>query len=166
MRSLKALFISSLVLILVETAEGVEFEKMGSAVGAALKGVKKASKGSAKVDGKDVVIYYSKDASGKPDRFAVVQQGIYPPNCSHTWVVALDGKLKVDDIRVVELACTHAYPTREKSFLSQFYGRGPAQVKEIKSGVQTIAKATGSSELTANAVVIAIEAASSLKKTL
>ncbi len=151
--------------VYAQHAGAVEFEKMGSAVAKALK-VKKAKKAATKVGGKDITAYYAEGADGKPTRFAVVQNGIYPPNCTHTWVVALDTNAKVDDIRVVEMSCTHAYPTKEQSFLSQFKGKGPVDAKSLKSSVQTIAKATGSSELTADAVVSSIQAVGNLKKSL
>jgi hypothetical protein len=155
----------SLLLIYLDRAYAVEFEKMGTAVAGALK-VTKASKASTTVDGKPVNAFYAKDGAGKPSRFAVVQQRIYPPNCTHTWVIGLDASAKVDDIHVVEMGCTHAYPTKEKSFLQQFYGKSLADVKSLKGNVQTVAKATGTSELTADAVITAITAVGQLKKTL
>lgn len=149
----------------LDQAGAVEFEKMGSAVAKALK-VKKAKQASTTVGGKPITAYYAEGANGKATRFAVVQKGIYPPNCTHTWVVALNAAAKVEDIRVVEMSCTHAYPTKEQSFLEQFKGKGPADAKSLKASVQTIAKATGSSELTADAVVSSIQAVGNLKKSL
>ncbi len=155
----------ALLLVHLDRATAMEFEKMGTAVACALK-VTKASKASTVVDGKPVNAFYAKNGAGKAARFAVVQQRVYPPNCSHTWVIGLDASGKVDDIHVVELGCTHAYPTKEKSFLQQFNGKCLADVKSLKGSVQTVAKATGSSELAADAVVTAITAVGQLKKTL
>lgn len=148
-------------LLLVQlSAYAGEFEKMGTAVERAL-GTKKAKKKSMKIDGKDAVVFYTEGAQ----KIAVVQKGIYEPDCSHTWVVGIDGKsLKVDQIRVVEMSCPHAFPTNKASFLDQYKGRGPASVKTLKDEITTIAKATGSSNLTTEAVVISLKAANALKK--
>jgi hypothetical protein len=55
------------------------------------------------------------------------------------------------------MSCPHAYPTREQSFLSQFIGKGPKDAPTLKKKVDTVAKATGSSDLTTDAVVRSIE---------
>jgi len=112
------------------------------------------------VKGKEIAVYYSKNSSGNPKRLAVVQKGIYEPDCTHTWVVGLDAKKsKVRSVRAIEMSCPHAFPTREASFLNQFKGRGPASVKKLAGEVHTVAKATGSSELATDAVKTAIQAA-------
>jgi hypothetical protein len=147
----------ALLLLHLERATSVEFEKLGAAIASALK-TTKAFKASTKVNGEDTTVFYSKGANGKANRFAVVQNGIYKPNCSHTWVVAVNQASKVEDVRVVEMSCTHAYPTRKPSFLAQFKGKGPAAVRDLASSVQVVAKATGSSELTRDAVVKSIQA--------
>ncbi len=161
--SQKKLASTFVILFYLETASAVEFEKMGTAVATAL-GVKKASKATTTVNGKTITAYLAKDGSGKATKYAVVNQGIYPPNCTHTWVVGLTPDAKVEQVRVVEMSCTHAYPTKETSFLSQFTGKGPAQLKKIKSETHTVAKATGSSDLTAEAVVTSIVAVGNLEK--
>lgn len=157
----KSLCIAILVVHL-ERATAVEFEKLGAAVAKALK-TTKAFKTNTNVSGEDTTVFYSKGGNGKADRFAVVQTGIYKPNCTHTWVVGINNAHKVEDVRVVEMSCTHAHPTRKPSFLAQFKGKGPASVRELASGVSVVAKATGSSELTRDAVVKAIQAVQNLK---
>mgnify|MGYP001374644172 CR=1 FL=1 len=160
----KHLAATLVILFYLDTAHAVEFEKMGSAVGAALHAKTGISKTNTKVKGKDVLVYQAKDGSGKVTKYAVVQQGVYPPNCTHTWVVGMAPGAKVEQVRVVEMSWTHAYPTKEASFLSQFQGKSPAQLKTLKSETTTVAKATGSSELTADAVVTSIVAVGNLEK--
>lgn len=110
------------------------------------------------------ILLHSKDASGHASRFAVVQKGLYEPNCTHTWVIGLDAaSSSVDKIEVVEMACPHAFPTKQASFLDQYKGKGPADVASLKGDIHTIAKATWSCNLTTTAVVTSINAASSLK---
>lgn len=99
--------------------------------------------------------FYTKDG-GKLSKLAFVQKGVYPPNCTHTWVIGVNPKsFKVDRIEVIEMSCPHAFPTRSKSFLGQFTGKGPADLNKIKK-VTHIAKATGSSDLTKDAVIKSI----------
>lgn len=148
------------------SASAVEVQKMGSAISKALK-TTQAYKSSATVSGEKVDVYYSKSKAGQAERFAVIQKKIYEPNCTHTWVIGVDSKSgKVDDIQIVEMSCHHAFPTKEASFLSQFKGRGPASLSTLKDKTQTIAKATGSSLLTADAVITAIKAVDSIKNSL
>jgi len=137
----------------------VEFEKLGSAIAKTL-GTKEAFREKASLGGVTHDIFFSKAKNGKPAQFAVVQKKIYEPNCTHTWVIGVNAKtLKVTGIRVVEMSCPHAFPTRSASFLDQFKGKGIAQLATLKSETRTIAKATGSCLLTADAVVTAISAA-------
>lgn len=143
-------------------ARAVEFEKLGAALAKAL-GTKQVFKTSAAVDGEDVTVYYAKGDGGKPRKYAVVSKETYEPNCTHTWVVGLTSAAKVDDIRVVEMGCPHAFPARKASFLDQYKGKGPADVKSLKGDITTIAKATGSCELTTKAVSRSIVAAAKAK---
>ena len=133
-------------------AHAVEFEPLNKALLAAL--------GTPKVQKKSFgpsQVFYSKNSAGKADKIAVVEKGIYEPNCSHTWVIALDSKtVKVTEIRVVEMSCQHAFPTKAASFLGQYQGVGPAETVTLSKKIKTIAKATGSSDLTTQAVVRAI----------
>ena len=153
----------SLLLVYLQTALGVEFEKLGSAIAKAL-GTKKAFKKSVSVSGENTTVFYSKGGNGKANKFAVVRKGIYPPNCTHTWVVGVDAKSsKVEQVRVVEMSCPHAFPTNKPNFLAQYKGKGPQDLKTLKGDVNTIAKATGSSDLTSDAVKASIEAAMKLK---
>ncbi|MEZ4751935.1 MAG: hypothetical protein R3B54_15280 [Bdellovibrionota bacterium] len=100
----------------IENSSAVEFEKMGQAIAKSL-GTTKAFKSTVEVEGEAATVYYSKDGSGQPKKVAVVQKGIYEPNCTHTWVVGLDARsAKVEGIRVVEMSCPHAFPTKKSSF--------------------------------------------------
>ena len=157
------LILGSLLLIHLTSYAG-EFEKLGTAVERTL-GTKKAAKKTLKIDGKDTTVFFAKGKDGKATKYAVLQKGIYEPDCSHTWVVGIDAKsLAVDQIRVVEMSCPHAFPTKENSFLDQYKGKGPADVKKLKDEIGTIAKATGSSNLTTDAVIRSVKACEQLKK--
>jgi len=136
----------------VENGEAREFEGLGKAVAEVLN-TTKAFQVQLKYKKEKYDAYYSKNKKGKAKTIAVVQKGIYPPDCTHTWVIGLNARsMKVIEIRVVEMSCHHAFPTNQHSFLSQFYGRGPKDVRKLKKKVITVAKATGSSELTIKAV--------------
>lgn len=144
-------------------AQAQEFQSLGSAIKTILGN---AGTGAFKknVNGKDV--YYSKNGQGKAARLAFVETGIYKPNCTHTWVVGVDpASSKVTGIEVVEMSCPHAFPTKEKSFLDQYKGKGPAEARSLIKQIDTIAKATGSCNLTTEAVVRSIETASKVKGT-
>jgi hypothetical protein len=144
-------------------AFGTEFESLGQAVAASL-GTKKAFKKSFAFEKKPLEVFYSKDASGNPTKYAFVQKGVYEPNCTHTWIVGVDAATgKVNGVRVVEMSCPHAYPTKTESFLGQFVGKGLADASKLKSEVTPIAKATGSANLAIDAVRKSIIAASKLK---
>lgn len=145
------------------SALATEFEPLGKAVAAAL-GTKKAFKKSFAFEKKPLDVFYSKDKSGKAAKYAFVQKRIYEPNCTHTWVVGVDAKSgKVTQVRVVEMSCPHAFPTKTEGFLGNFKGKGFADANKLKSEVTPIAKATGSSELTVDAVRASLVAASKLK---
>lgn len=147
-------------------AQAVEFEALGKSVATTL-GTTKAFKKSTRIQKEKVDIFYSKGPSGSAERFAVIQKGIYEPNCTHTWVIGVDGKSgKVSQVRVVEMSCPHAFPTRAASFLDQYKGKGPADVAKLDSDIRSVAKATGSAELTTKAVKTAIQAVGKLKKEL
>lgn len=147
----------------LENTSAVEFEKLGNAVAKAL-GTKKAFQKVVAVDGQKTTVFYSKNPAGKAKELAVVRKGIYPPNCSHTWVVGVNPEsAKVSEVRVVEMSCPHAFPTKKAGFLDQYKGKGPKDLKKLKYDVHTIAKATGSSDLTTDAVKASIEAALKLR---
>jgi hypothetical protein len=155
-----SLFAILLLLASVETASAVEFEKLNAAIAKVL-GTTKAMKKTVSIDGKNADVFYAKDG-GKA--LAVIQKRIYEPNCTHTWVIGVDpATQKVQQIRVVEMSCPHAHPTRSNSFLDQFSGKGPADLAKLDASISTIAKATGSSELTTDAVKTSIKVAQSLK---
>lgn len=148
------------------SAYATEFEPLGKAVAAAL-GTKAAFKKSFAFEGKPLNIFYDKDAAGKATRFAFVQKGVYEPNCTHTWIVGIDAiSGKVREVRVVEMSCPHAYPTKTESFLGQFKGKGLADAQKLKSDIAPVAKATGSANLVTEAVRKSIVAASKLKGTI
>lgn len=130
---------------------------LGNALMATLKS--KSATPSSKPDLKDKV-YYTIGADKKPERVSVVEKGLWGTNCTHTWVIGLDAKTaKVDDIKITELSCPHADPINTPKFLSQFKGKGPADSAKLKlgGGIDAAAKATGSSEMTIDAVKKAIK---------
>jgi hypothetical protein len=147
----------------IERVQAAEFEALGKAVGATL-GTTKAFKKSVKsVGGGQTDVFYAKGPSGEPTRYAFIEKGIYEPNCTHTWVIGIDAKTaKVSQIRVVEMSCPHAYPTKAGNFLDQFKGKGPADVAKLDSQIMPISKATGSCNLTTDAVKRSITTASKL----
>jgi hypothetical protein len=159
---LRKSFCAVLFALYADGALGVEFEALGTAVEKAL-GTAKAFKKSVKLKGKETQVFYAKGAGGKASKFAVVQKGLYEPNCTHTWVVGLDSSASVEQIRVVEMSCSHAFPTKEASYLEQYKGKGPAAVSKLKGEIHTVAKATGSSDLTTEAVVTSITIVNKLK---
>jgi hypothetical protein len=142
----------ALIWLSMESALAVEVEPLGKAVMAVL-GTSKAMKRTVPSSAGETTVFVTKDASGKVSRAAFIQKGIYQPNCTHTWVVGIDGKSgKVTQVRVVEMSCPHAFPTKSASFLDQFKGKGPADAAKLDAEVSTVAKATGSSKLTTDAV--------------
>lgn len=145
------------------SAYATEFEPLGKAVAAVL-GTKSAFKKSFAFEGKPLDVFYAKDGAGKASKFAFVQKGVFEPNCTHTWIIGIDALSgKVDEIRVVEMSCPHAYPTKTESFLGQFKGKGLADAQKLKSDIAPVAKATGSANLVTDAVRKSIVAASKLK---
>ncbi len=136
------------------SAHGVEFEKVGTAISKAL-GTKSVFK---TVVGDSIPVYYAKNDDGKPVRYAVVKKETYPPNCTHTWVMGLTASGVIKEIRVVEMACPHAFPANKASFLDQYKGKGKADVKKLKNDIHTVASATGSCDLTTDAVIKSIAA--------
>ena len=163
MKRLLGKTLATLLLLAYVEAQAVEFEKLGNAVSKAL-GTKKAFQKSVNVNGKETTVFYGKTDAGEPSKLAIVQKGLWEPNCTHTWVVGLDAKTAtVEQIRVVEMSCPHAFPTNKASFLDQYKGKGPADLKKLKGEIQTIAKATGTCNLTTDAVVTSVTAASQFR---
>ena len=160
----KILFAAITLVCSVEWAQAAQFEALGKAVAAAL-GTTKAFKKSVKsVGGGETDVFYSKGANGAPPAYAFIEKGIYEPNCTHTWVIGVDAKTsKVSKIRVVEMSCPHAFPTKAANFLEQFTGKGPADVAKLNSQIIPIAKATGSCDLTTAAVKRSITTAAKLQ---
>lgn len=160
----QVILLSMMITILSENVIAARFEADKAAIKNLLGGSKKAKarKVSIKHKGKSQsvrVIY-----TPSKDRLVVIQKRIYEPDCTHTWAIGLDSKAKIREIRVTEMSCSHAYPTRKAGFLDQFDGKGPADVKSLPDQINTIAKATGSSNLTTDAVQVAILAADEFLK--
>ncbi len=150
-------------LLLVEQAMAVQFQPKGKAIADVL-GTKDAFQKKVSVDGKELTAFYSKDSGGKAAKFAFVQEGLYEPNCTHTWIVGVDaGAGKVTEVRPVEMACPHAFPTKEVSFLSQFKGKALTDADKLEKSIDVVAKATGSSKLTIEAVRKSLKGAKVLK---
>lgn len=163
-RILKAVYA---FLFAMELSRGIayatEFEPLGQAVAASL-GTKKAFKKSFAFEKKPLDVFYAKDGAGKATKLAFVQKGVYEPNCTHTWIVGVDASSgKVSGVRVVEMSCPHAYPTKTESFLGQFKGKTFADASKLKNDITPIAKATGSANLAIEAVRKSLVAASKLK---
>jgi hypothetical protein len=145
------------------SANAAQFEPLGQAVAASL-GTKAAFKKSFTFEGSKLDVFYAKGSSGTATKLAFVQNGTYEPNCTHTWIVGIDVATgKVNGVRVVEMACPHAYPTKTESFLGQFKGKAFADATKLKSDVTPVAKATGSANLAIEAVRRSLVAASKLK---
>jgi hypothetical protein len=147
----------------LQQAGAVEFEPLGKALTTLLKTTKAFPK-KAKVGNKDAEAFYAKGSGGTPAAVAFDEKGIYEPNCTHTWAIGIDPKSgKVTQVRVIEMSCNHAFPTNKPNFLDQFKGKGPADVAKLDGQIDTIAKATGSSKLTTDAVKHAIVAYQKMK---
>ncbi len=157
------LVMGSLLLLQLQTIQASEFEKQGSSLAKAL-GTKKVFQKSVTVDGKKETVYYAKGEDGKATKMAVVQKGLYKPDCTHTWVIGMTADAKVDQIRVVEMKCPHAFPTNKAFFLDQYKGKGSADIAKLKDGITTVAKATATSNLTTDAVVSSIKDAVEFNK--
>ena len=159
-RNLSKLLTGSLLLLQLQAVQATEFESLKTALTKAL-GTSKAFQQKV---GKDTV-YYSKGADGSPKNLAVVKKALYKPDCTHTWVIGLStADQTVQQIRVVEMKCPHAFPTNKAFFLDQYKGKGPGDVAKLKDSVTTVAKATATSNFTTDAVVEAINDAASFAK--
>lgn len=147
--------------LITESSFAIQFESKGKSI-AKILGTKKAKVKKVNVDSNNqkVPVYFQK---GKIKNYAVIQKRIYKPNCSHTWVIGLNTDAKITDVRVVEMSCPHAFPTNKAAFLNQFKGKGPADLKRLDKQIHAIAKATGTSELTTDAVKVAIQAVNKIK---
>ncbi len=158
-KSRTSLFIVCCLLLLIEQAQAVQFEPKGKAI-ADILGTKQAF---TKKVGSDTV-FYAKGANGKATKFAFVQEGLYKPNCTHTWVVGIDAPTgTVTDIKTVEMSCPHAFPTKEDSFVGQFRGKAIADADKLDKDISVVAKATGSSKLMIDAVKKSLKVAKGLR---
>ncbi len=136
-----------------QTAYAIDLEPLDASVSAALKSKSETQKG--KIDG--IAVRILRDGSKKLEKIAFIVSKPWNNQCAHTWVVALDKKGSVLQVRAQNQQCPHAEPTKKESFLKQFIGKGPADVDTLKAKVTTVAKATGSSELAAEAVEVSIK---------
>jgi hypothetical protein len=157
----RSLYTVLLFVFLLEQASAVQFEAKGKAIASVL-GTKSAFQKKANINGKEETIFYSKASDGKAEILAFVQEGLYPPNCTHTWVIGVNAKTTaVTEVRPVEMSCPHAFPTKEVSFLNKFKGKAVAE--KLDSEIKTIAKATGSSKLLIEAVQKSLTGAKEIK---
>jgi hypothetical protein len=69
----------------------------------------------------------------------------------------------VTEVLPVEMACPHAYPTKESSFLSQFKGKAIADADKLDKNIDVVAKATGTSKLAIEAVKKSLKGAKELQ---
>lgn len=152
-----------LSLLIPVSGLATEFEPLQKAISNEL-GTTQAFRKKYTLDGKEWEIYYSKGSDQKPLRLAAVQKGLYEPDCTHTWVIGMKANpIEVTNIRVVEMKCPHAFPTKSQSFLSQYVGKKEADLSTLDQSITTVAKATGSAVLTTDAVKRSIRIAGMLK---
>jgi hypothetical protein len=150
-------------LFVMEQAMAVTFEPKGKAIADVL-GTKQAFSKKITLDGKEQTVFYAKGSDGKATRFAFVEEGLYKPNCTHTWIVGVDAASgSVSEVRAVEMSCPHAFPTKEASFLSQFKGKAIADADKLDKDIDVVAKATGSSKLAIDAVKKSLKGAKELQ---
>lgn len=150
------------IVFYVDQGFSVEIESLKSALKAALGPVKSATKQTVTHNDQTFDVYYDKAALVN---YAVVQKRVYPPNCTHTWVVGINAKKKtVNKIRIVEFSCPHAKPATTASYFEQYMGKGPTDLESLKGSVSTIAKATATCDLTTDAVITAVQSIGELNK--
>jgi len=132
---------------LIETAGAGEIEPLKTALISILGRVQVQHEGSAGMD-----YWKPKGPVGKATRVVFIERNIYPPNCTHTWAVGMAAKSgKVLSVHPLEMGCPHGYPAKSKDFLSQFQGKSYADIRTLDN-IDTIAKATGTCKLAAQAV--------------
>jgi FAD:protein FMN transferase len=151
------IFITSLLFWASVEVQAVEFEPMGKAIEKLL-GTSKAFTKELKHKQKNVKFFYSKNGGGKAEKVVFVENGLYPPNCTHTWAIGLDAKSgTVLGVRPIEMSCPHAFPTKEEGFLDKYKGKTPADAAKLRNQITVIAKATGSSNLMSDAVARSLQ---------
>jgi hypothetical protein len=130
---------------MLETSWAGEIEPLKSALISMLGKVQVQHVGAGDMD------YWFKKG-GKAPRVVFIEKNIYPPNCSHTWAIGIDATSgKVASVHPLEMGCPHGYPAKSKTFLMQFQGKTVSDLKAL-DGIDTIAKATGTCKLAADAV--------------
>lgn len=164
-RARYAMSVFCILVILQRSAWAVVFEPVEQAIPAILQS---KSVFPIVMQGKprpDLKVFYSKDKKGV-QRFVVLEDRIYETGkCTHQWAIGIHPKTQaVTEIRVIEMKCQHAFPCEKKNYLKQYVGVGPKDLKTLKSKIQTIAKATGTSDLTTDAVISAVEKVQKYKK--
>ena len=146
------LLVAALTWMSVERVTAAEIEPMGKAIGSLL-GTTKAFKKVLNDGNGNVDVFYDKGANGKATKVVFIEKGIYKPDCTHTWAIGLDvASNQITEVRPIEMACPHAFPTKSASFLDQYKGKGPADVATLDSDVHVVAKATGTCKLATEAV--------------
>ncbi len=146
------IFITSLLLWTSIEVQAVEFEPMGKAIEKLL-GTPKAFTKELKHSQKGVKFFYSKGSDGKAEKVVFIENGLYPPNCTHTWAVGLDGKKgTVLGVRPIEMSCPHAFPTKEEGYINKYKGKTPADAAKLRDQITYVAKATASCYLMSDAV--------------
>lgn len=171
-KKLQSTLALGIVSLAPSAAQATEFESLKSALENAL-GIKgQKNKTLATIYKKTYTLgklkhdlYYTKDAKGNAVRFATVQKDLYKPDCTHTWVIGMKVKpaVEVEQVRVVEMKCKHAFPAKERSFLSQFEGKKIADAKTLDRDVGTVATATYTATYTTQAVIRALKLASQFR---
>lgn len=150
----------------IEQASAVEFEPIKNALISLLGSPKVMRKVLDDGHGHTSQVFYIKGAKGA-SKVAVIEKGLYEPDCTHTWAIGLDAITgKVTQVRTIEMKCPHAFPCKAASFLDQYTGKGPADISKLSAEINTIAKATASAILVTDAVKRSITAYQKVKSTL
>jgi hypothetical protein len=130
---------------LIERVQAGEIEPLKSALISMLGKVQVQHQAQGEMD-------YWFQKGGHAPRVVFIEKNVYPPNCAHSWAIGIDTKTgKVASVHPLEMGCPHGYPAKSKTFLSQFQGKSVADLKTL-DGIDTIAKATGTCKLAADAV--------------
>ena len=152
--------------LLSSLAKATEFESLKTALETTLGKGAKIVKKKLPLDGKDYDVYYTKDKDGKALKLASVQTALYMPDCTHTWVIGMvvkNKEIEVEQVRVLEMKCKHAFPAKEKDFLSQYEGKKVSDLKTLDKKINTVATATYTALYTTDAVKRSLNLASKVQ---
>jgi len=94
-------------------------------------------------------VYFAKKRK-KLSGFAVASVRYYDKSCKHHFVIGVSPKLKVTEVKILELSCKEAYGINKKSFLGQFQekgylGKGKFDAIQVGNDIVAVTKATDSS---------------------